>query len=423
MKKFWVILIIIIIAILLFYFLATLILNQKINQTLISLRNSGFATTIAEIKPKSSAEAKRTAELLTDAYEAMKIEDKTERNIAAQESDIADSIDYEENPALFNKIVTDNTKVINLLLEASKYPYADFGLNYQDGLAAKISQPAIHLNNYCCLLRIYAKNLYGAGKTEEALNVLRKTVNLSFSLIDIMFLFHLVKALALTKTLDLIQTISPKGSVTALESLAAEIAKIDVRSSFTKVNEAEMVMWQYIFSSGKKLQDNVFGSGMLLTPRQRFLLFLANLAPVRKYTQLRLLNLMEKEILLTKLPYYQTEKDWNAMEESIRKSGTFSDLEKIFIPNLKIFVVRTENLEAKRNITLLGLKTIIQKKKTGKLPKTLNEIIGNFPTDPFNGKEYVYQTLPDGYLIYSVGKDGKDDMGDPKNDIVWKIKI
>jgi hypothetical protein len=40
-------------------------------------------------------------------------------------------------------------------------------------------------------------------------------------------LFHLIKALSLSQTLDVVQTIAPKGSVAALESLANEIEKIN----------------------------------------------------------------------------------------------------------------------------------------------------------------------------------------------------
>jgi hypothetical protein len=424
MKKFWVVLIIIVVAILLLYFIPTLILNQKIKQTLISLKNSGFATTIAEIKPKPTDQGRKAAELLTNAYQGLKRETpKGGIDVAGQERDIADSISYEANPALFKKIVNENQKEIDLLLSAAQYPKADFNFKYEDGLAAQIPPPTGNLLNFCCLLRIYAKNLSAEGKTDEALQVLNRTVHLSFILSDNMLFFHLIKAIALTKTLDLIQTTASKGSIAVLESLVDEINKIDVQASLTRATEVEMIMWQYLFSSGKKLQDNTLMSGMLLTPRQRFQLFLTNLAPVKKYVQLKVLNSMKKEIELTKLPYYQTVKDLDVMEATLEQPGGFIDLEKLFIPNLKLFVIRPANLEAKRNITLLGLKTIIAKKQTGKLPKTLNDIVANFPADPFNGNEYVYKPLPDGCLIYSVGKDGTDDSGDGKKDIVWKVKI
>lgn len=119
MKKFWVILIIIIVAILLLYFIPTLILNQKINQTLISLKNSGFATTIAEIKPKPTDQGKKAAELLTNALQGMKSENPKGVDVAGQERDIADSMNYASNPALFKKIVNENQKEIDLLLAAT----------------------------------------------------------------------------------------------------------------------------------------------------------------------------------------------------------------------------------------------------------------------------------------------------------------
>ncbi len=423
MKKTWVVIIIIIIILCCLYLLTTLILNQKINETVISLKNSGCPTTFAELKPKSTVEGKKAAELLTDVNEVMNIEPKAERNIAAQESDIADSINYEENPALFKKIVADNIETINLLLEASKYPCVDFDFKYEDGLAAQIPEPVGHLHNFCRLLRIYAKNLHGTGKTEQALNVLNQNVNLSFSLSDNIILFHLIKALALTKTLDLIQTISPKGSIATLESLVTKIDKIDVRTSLTKSIEAEMIMWQHAFSSRRGLMDNVIGCGIRVTSKQRFMLLLTNFTPIKKYAQLRLLKLMKREIELSKLAYFEAAKGCNDLEEYIKQSVTFSSLERLFIPNLKLFVIRSENLEAKRNITSLGLKTLIYKKKTGKTPQTLDEVISKVPVDSYSGKKYFYQKLPDGFLIYSTGADGKDDMGDSQKDITWRIRI
>jgi hypothetical protein len=118
MKKIWIVEIIIIIVIFLLYFISTSILNQKINETILFLKSYGYATTLTEIKPKSTVEGKRAAKLLTNAYQEMRIEDKAERNIAAQQSAVADSINYKENPQLFKKFIADNTKAIDLLLEA-----------------------------------------------------------------------------------------------------------------------------------------------------------------------------------------------------------------------------------------------------------------------------------------------------------------
>jgi len=52
------------------------------------------------------------------------------------------------------------------------------------------------------------------------------------------------------------------------------------------------------------------------------------------------------------------------------------------------------------------------------------------PTDPFTGKDMVYKQAGDGFILYSVGYDLKDNGGtalqprgraEPSGDIVWRI--
>ena len=61
-----------------------------------------------------------------------------------------------------------------------------------------------------------------------------------------------------------------------------------------------------------------------------------------------------------------------------------------------------------------------------KLPDELNEIVPSFltaiPTDPFTGQPLRYKKLAKGYVVYSVGEDGKDDGGDEKKDITFTVE-
>ena len=58
----------------------------------------------------------------------------------------------------------------------------------------------------------------------------------------------------------------------------------------------------------------------------------------------------------------------------------------------------------------------------GRLPARLEELVPGYckavPADLFDGKPLRYRTFGTGYVIYSVGPDGKDDGGaepDPNN--------
>ena len=57
--------------------------------------------------------------------------------------------------------------------------------------------------------------------------------------------------------------------------------------------------------------------------------------------------------------------------------------------------------------------------KTGALPEKLVDPI---PADPFDGQPLRYKKLAKGYVVYSVGEDGKDDGGDEKKDITFTVE-
>ena len=58
--------------------------------------------------------------------------------------------------------------------------------------------------------------------------------------------------------------------------------------------------------------------------------------------------------------------------------------------------------------------------KNGRLPQKLEELAPAFlaevPKDPFTGSELLYHPLPNGYVIYSVGRDLIDDGGKEEPD-------
>jgi hypothetical protein len=55
------------------------------------------------------------------------------------------------------------------------------------------------------------------------------------------------------------------------------------------------------------------------------------------------------------------------------------------------------------------------KSKHGEYPRALNRLVPEFspalPLDSFTGQPFVYQRLKDGFLLYSIGTNGRDDQG------------
>lgn len=62
----------------------------------------------------------------------------------------------------------------------------------------------------------------------------------------------------------------------------------------------------------------------------------------------------------------------------------------------------------------------------GQFPDTLMELdpfgMRAVPTDPFDGRSLRYKRLSTGYIVYSVGEDGRDDGGDGTKDIAFLVE-
>ncbi len=417
MKKAINIIVVIVIVLVAIYFISNMSLNSQINKLMKSLKQSGYATTISEIKPVSTQENRKAAEIIATAYQEITKGNEDKQNVWNQNIRIADSINYTDNPQLFNQINSENKTVIDLLLEAAKYPQADFGYKYQDGYNAEIPKLIPALVKFCRILRIYAKQLIAQGKTEQGFDVLKQTVRLANISQDNTVFFHLIKAVALTSTFNLIQSSAEKASIASLESLITCIEKIDPRSSMMQGIQNEIIIGTNAFDNDKNFAHNVLNN---LEPRTipiRVYCSFLNFVPFKKYGELKFIRTSKKSLELTKKPYFESKEKWIKLDKSFHKRLD------MFSPNLMILAQRTENLEARKNITLLGLNAIIYKKKFGHLPNSLNDLMSNIPIDPYSGKQYIYKKLADGFMIYGVGADGKNDNGNSETDIVWTVKI
>ncbi len=93
-----------------------------------------------------------------------------------------------------------------------------------------------------------------------------------------------------------------------------------------------------------------------------------------------------------------------------------------------IYFLRDGNV-AHADLARLALSAEKYENAHGKYPESLEEIKPYYPeeklpVDPFTGKDYIYKKLPDGYKIYSLGLNMKDDGGigpTPQEDIVFEV--
>lgn len=105
----------------------------------------------------------------------------------------------------------------------------------------------------------------------------------------------------------------------------------------------------------------------------------------------------------------QVQAQW---ERRLRRSMLLADMaEGGFSVALKIWLSRTARIECVRAALAVERHRLTQ----GALPETLADcapgLLENVPADPFTGRDLRYERLRSGFVVYSVGEDGRDDGG------------
>jgi hypothetical protein len=85
--------------------------------------------------------------------------------------------------------------------------------------------------------------------------------------------------------------------------------------------------------------------------------------------------------------------------------------------NMKLSVLRVASVETERRLAITAIAMGRYQQKHGAAPARLRDLVPEFlngvPLDCMSGKELCYRLKPGaGFVLYSVGEDGKDDGGD-----------
>ena len=85
-------------------------------------------------------------------------------------------------------------------------------------------------------------------------------------------------------------------------------------------------------------------------------------------------------------------------------------------------------MQAEIRIVCTGLALLRSKQARGVFPQALTGFDREDITDPFSGAPLIYRSGAEGFVLYSIGPDEKDNDGSPKQgkqekdwDIVWQF--
>jgi len=127
------------------------------------------------------------------------------------------------------------------------------------------------------------------------------------------------------------------------------------------------------------------------------------------------LRCMETNISLARLPPPRSLALTNVVGQSLEARRKYYIMSGMFLSALDRLTMREADGLARLRVAQAALAVERFRLANGRLPKELNELIPIFlpvvPTDPFDGARLRYKLRPKGYVVYSVGPDGRDDDG------------
>ena len=159
------------------------------------------------------------------------------------------------------------------------------------------------------------------------------------------------------------------------------------------------------------------------------------LRPLLKKDMRQALQSFELLEVQAKIPYYQSRDVLRARDRQIKERPWYAFLSKMMIGDSEAAFMKEAMVEAIMLTSRTGLACRLYKSRNGSYPESLEALIPGIltevPIDPFTGKPLVYRREGQGFIVYSLGSNQKDDGGrstymitqlvmDKDDDWTWK---
>jgi hypothetical protein len=117
----------------------------------------------------------------------------------------------------------------------------------------------------------------------------------------------------------------------------------------------------------------------------------------------------------TKIPYHQSRDALRVRDLELKERPWYAFLSKMIIGESEAAFMKQAMVESIMLANRTGLACRLYKSRTGRYPGTLDELVpgllAEVPIDPFTGKPMVYRREGEGFVVYSLGSNQKDDGG------------
>ncbi len=115
------------------------------------------------------------------------------------------------------------------------------------------------------------------------------------------------------------------------------------------------------------------------------------------------------------LPYHSSREALRSRDRRLQDAPWYAYMSRFMLGNAEATFMKTAQIEAVMLANRTGLACRLYKSRTGRYPETLGELVPGLltevPIDPFTGKPFVYRREGEGFTVYSLGSNERDDGG------------
>lgn len=411
------------------YVITNVYAGQELERELTSVREKGEPLTLREIAPPPLPDEENAALLYVKAFTLLP---RTKGNGKKQITD-EDTVTYSrfisDVPAKKHKVTLDQVRealngteaALALIRQAAAMPQARFPVDWEAGAAANFPHHS-KLRSLSRLMAAHAKLSAIEGRPNVALDDIEAIIGMArHTLHEPILIGQLVGYACLniaSQTLEQVLDYT-QPDIEDSRHLIQTLGQLDIRTAYTRSLQGERATGLWIFNLREQnpreflpmirsadSPEGPFNNGLVQGAY-------AVGAPIFKLDQAFYLQYMAEQIEQSRLETseYQVLQD----DDLSRYFPRYALISRLIAPTLSQATLRRNETLARIALCHWGLALNAYHRLNGAYPSTLKEAADTLkqelPEDPFTGKSLHYRPQGNGYLLYSVGGNRKDDGG------------
>lgn len=322
--------------------------------------------------------------------------------------------------------------VLPMVEEAARKPECRFPVRWQDGSAAQLP----HLGALRRVSRtLCVKSIVSAhdGDTESAVQCVQAGLLAANAVQNEPAIISLLVRIAqLRMACDALRAVTEEASISTSQAKALydQLSQVDLSPHAVLAAKGERGFGLLVFAEARKkslhIASSIVGDDYSVLDAGLWL-------PLSYFDALAHLRFMQRQIEYAGTPYRDIKAKVSG-ESELQGIPRWCLLTRLLVPVYGRLLASVDRSAANCALGQAAMALTAYKNNHGTYPATLEDASSalgwEIPEDPFSGSSLIYKRQGDGFVVYSIGSDLKDDGGTPtpenqsevdSGDIVWSL--